>query len=326
VSIPDVLRGRLSVPAIGSPMFLVSFPPLVKALCKAGIAGTFPHVNARPSEQLDAWLTELKTDLDDYQRSHPQAVVAPFGVNLVVHRTNARFAPDLEIVVRHRVPLVLTSLGHPGKVVEAVHAYGGLVFCDVTNAAHARKAAESGVDGLICIGGGAGGHASTQSSFSLVREIREFWDGCLVLGGAIGDGYQIRAAEALGADLAYIGTRFLATQESNAPDDYKRMIVDGSVDDLVYSDRLSGIGCNWLRPSLQRSGIDPATLPPKQPDVSGLGQSDVKLWKDLWTAGHGIATIHDVPTVADIVARMVSEYRTACSLPISPAVAAPRMP
>lgn len=318
--IPALLRGALEVPVIGSPMFLVSFPPLVKALCKAGVVGTFPHVNARPSSQLDAWLTDLEQDLDAYRRANPQARVAPHGVNLVVHRTNARFQPDLDIVVQHRVPLVLTSLGHPGKVVDAVHAYGGLVFCDVTNAAHARKAAASGVDGLICIGGGAGGHASQQSTFSLVREIREFWDGCLIVGGAINDGWQVRAVEALGADLAYVGTRFLATQESNAQDEYKRMIVDGSIDDLVYTDRLSGVGCSWLKPSLDRYGIDPATMPPKQPDLSSLADHDAKLWKDVWTAGHGIATIHDIPSVADMVARLRTEYRTACALSVSPAV------
>jgi len=321
VPVPALLRGALSVPVIGSPMFLVSFPPLVTALCRAGIAGTFPHVNARPSAQFDAWLTEIKWDLDDYRSGNPDAVIAPFGVNLVVHPTNKRLAPDLEIVVKHKVPLVLTSLGHPGRVVEAVHAYGGLVFCDVVNAKHARKAAESGVDGLICIGAGAGGHTSTQSTFSLVREIREFWNGCLVLGGAIGDGFQIRAAEALGADLAYMGTRFLASKESNASDDYKRMIVDSTVDDLVYSDRLSGIGCSWLQPSLDRYCIKPETLPPKAPDMNSLLDSEAKIWKDLWTAGHGVATIHDVPSVAEIVARLVAEYRTACQQPPSPAIA-----
>lgn len=320
--IPALLQGALSLPAIGSPMFLVSFPPLVKALCQAGVVGTFPHVNARPSAQFDAWLTELETDLAAYKLANPQATVAPYGVNLVVHRTNARFEPDLEIVVQHKVPLVLTSLGHPGRVVEAVHAYGGLVFCDVTSAAHARKAMASGVDGLICIGGGAGGHASTQSAFSLVAEIREFWDGCLVLGGAIGDGRQVRAAEALGADLAYIGTRFLASKESNAQDEYKRMIVDGGVDDLVYTDRLSGIGCNWLRPSLARHGIVPEEMPLKAPDVSSLTDSNTRMWRDLWTAGQGIATIHDAPSVAEIVARMVAEYRAACALPPSPALRA----
>ncbi len=321
-----MLRGALRLPVIGAPMFLVSFPPLVAALCKAGVVGTFPHVNARPSEQLDRWLGALRDELDAHRAANPGAVVAPFGVNLVVHRTNARFLPDLDIVAHHRVPLVLTSLGSPAPVVKRVHAYGGLVFCDVTNAAHARKAAETGVDGLICIGGGAGGHASLQGAFSLVREIREFWDGCLVLGGSIGDGFQIRAAEALGADLTYIGTRFLATQESNAAEDYKRMIVDAGIDDLVYSDRLSGIGCNWLKPSLERAGIDIASLPPKSPDLSSLNDGEARLWRDVWTAGQGVATIHDLPAIADLVDRMATEYARACALPPSPALAAGARP
>ncbi|WP_029920260.1 NAD(P)H-dependent flavin oxidoreductase [Nevskia soli] len=319
--IPQALRGKLAAPVIGAPMFLVSFPPLVAALCKAGVVGTFPHVNARPAEQFEQWLTQLETELEQHRREHPDRPAAPFGVNLVVHRTNPRFQQDLETVVRHRVPLVLTSLGHPGEVVGRVHAYGGLVFSDVTNAAHARKAAQAGVDGLICVGGGAGGHAPTQSAFSLVREIREFWDGCLVLGGSINDGWQVRAAEMLGADFAYMGTRFIASRESAASEDYKRMLVESGVEDLVYTDRLSGIGCNFLKPSLARHGVDPATLPPKTPDLSVLTDTTAKVWRDLWTAGHGIATIHDVPSVAGIVARLAAEYRAACGRGPSAALA-----
>jgi len=320
MAVPQSLRGSLVAPVIGAPMFLVSFPPLVAALCKAGVIGTFPHVNARPAELFEQWLLQLEAELAQHRVAQPQAVVAPFGVNLVVHRTNPRFQADLATVVRHRVPLVLTSLGHPGEVVTAVHAYGGLVFSDVTNAAHARKAAQAGVDGLICVGAGAGGHASTQSQFSLVREIREFWDGCLVLGGAINDGWQVRAAEALGADFAYMGTRFIASQESQASAEYKQMLVDASVDDLVYTDRLSGIGCNFLRPSLALHGVDPDTLPPKAPDLSSLTDAKTKVWRDLWTAGHGVATIHDVPPVARIVSRLAQEYRAACALGPSPAL------
>lgn len=301
-------------------MFLVSFPPLVAALCKAGVVGTFPHVNARPSEQFDQWLGDIKAELAQYQTDNPAATVAPFGVNLVLHHSNPRFKPDLDLVIKHEVPFVLTSLGHPGEVVEAVHAYGGTVFCDVVSAAHAKKAAASGVDGLICIGGGAGGHASTQSSFSLVREIREFWDGCLILGGAINDGWQIRAAEMLGADLAYMGTRFLSTIESNAQESYKQMIVDSNVDDLIYTDKLSGIGCNYLKPTLDQFGIDPDSLPNKAPDLSSLTDADARLWRDIWTAGHGIATIHDIPSVQEVVDRLISEYQQACVLPSSPAI------
>lgn len=320
MALPEQLIGALRLPVVGAPMFLVSFPPLVTAICKAGLVGTFPHVNARPSEQLDEWLTTIAAELDAHRAANPGAVVGPVGVNLVVHRSNPRLEPDLDIVVKHQVPLVLTSLGGPREVVEAVHAYGGLVFCDVINPMHARKAIAAGVDGIICVGGGAGGHASIQSSFSLVRQIREFWDGCLILGGAINDGYQVRAAETLGADLAYVGTRFLTTEESNAQDDYKQMILASDVDDLVYTDRLSGVGCNFLKPTLDRYGIVPEQLPPKQPDLSSLVDTEAKLWRDIWTAGHGVATIHDVPTVDDLVDRLEREYRAACALPVSGAI------
>jgi nitronate monooxygenase len=320
--LPRLFHNALTIPAIGSPMFLVSFPPLVTAQCKAGVAGTFPHVNARTSAQFDEWLTTIDEDLSACRAANPSAVVAPHGVNLIVHRTNDRLEPDLEIVVRHRVPLVITCLGHPGKVVQAVHAYRGTVLCDVTSAAHARKSIDAGVDGLICVGAGAGGHASSQSTFTLAREIREFWDGCLVLGGGINDGWQIRAAEALGADLVYMGTRFLATQESSAQDEFKRMVVDCGVADLVYTDRLSGVHANFLKPSLERWGIDVATMPAKPPDMSSLTDTTAKLWKDLWSAGQGIATIHDIPTVQTLVQRIATEYRAACTLGPSAAVRA----
>jgi nitronate monooxygenase len=321
MTLPALLRHTLAVPAIGAPMFLVSFPPLVKALCCAGVVGAFPHVNARPSEQLNAWLTEIEADLLAYKAAHPDAKVAPHAVNLIVHRSNPRYEPDLAIVVAHKVPLVITCLGDPRRAIEAVHGYGGIVFCDVINAQHARKAIEAGADGLICVGGGAGGHASAQSTFSLVREVREFWDGCLILGGGISDGHQIRAAEVLGADLAYMGTRFLATHESNAQDAYKQMIVDCSVKDIVYSDRFSGVFANFLLPSITRYGIDPETLPKKAPDMSSLADANARTWKNIWSAGHGIATIHDVPTVADLVGRLANEYRAACAVPKSPALA-----
>ncbi len=321
--LPKILENALSIPAIGSPMFLVSFPPLVTAQCKSGIVGTFPHVNARTSEQFDQWLTDIETDLAAHKAANPSAAVAPYGVNLIVHRTNARFEPDLALVVKHRVPFVITCLGHPGKVVEAVHAYGGTVFCDVTSAAHARKSVDAGVDGLICVGAGAGGHASNQSAFSLVREIREFWDGCLVLGGGINDGHQIRAAEALGADLVYMGTRFIATQESNAQQEFKQMVIDSDVSDLVYTDRLSGVHANFLKPSLEKWGVDVSKLPPKTPDMSSLTDTTAKLWKDLWSAGQGVATIHDSPSVATLVERIAHEYGEACRLGPSKAVRRP---
>ena len=314
--VPTVFQGQLRLPVIGAPMFLVSLPALVVAQCKAGIAGSFPHVNARPSAQFDSWLAAIKLALKDA----PEA--APFGVNLVVHGTNPRFEPDLEIVVQHQVPFVITSLGNPAPVVKAVHGYGGVVFCDVVNALHARKAAVAGVDGLICVGAGAGGHASQQSQFSLVREIREFWEGTLILGGAINDGWQLRAAECLGADLGYIGTRFLASAESAASAEYKRMVIESGFDQLIYTDKFSGIGCNFLKPSLDRYGLDPATMPPKRPDLSSLADSEGKLWRDVWTAGHGVATIHDAPPVAEIVERMAKEYAAACRLGPSTALRA----
>ena len=322
MTVPSLLKDTLRVPAIGAPMFLVSFPPLVTALCKAGVIGAFPHVNARPSAQLDAWLTAIEADLAAHKAAHPDAIVAPVCVNLIVHRTNPRFEPDLEIVAHHKVPLVITCLGNPQAAIERVHGYGGLVFCDVINATHARKAIAAGADGLICVGGGAGGHGSNQSAFSLVREVREFWDGCLVLGGSISDGFQVRAAEVLGADLAYMGTRFIATRESNAQDAYKQMLVDCTVQDLIYSDRFSGVFANFLLPSITRYGIDPEKLPKKSPDMSGLADSEAKAWKDVWSAGHGIATIHDVPTVEELVGRIAAEYRAACAVPRSPALAA----
>jgi nitronate monooxygenase len=321
MTLPNALKHALSVPVIGAPMFLVSFPPLVTALCRAGVVGAFPHVNARPSEQLDSWLTEIAHDLRAYKSAHPAAKVAPHAVNLIVHRTNPRYEPDLDIIVAHQVPVVITCLGDPRRTVGAVHDYGGIVLCDVVNALHARKAIDSGADGLICVGGGAGGHASSQSGFSLVREVREFWDGCLVLGGSIGDGHQIRAAEVLGADLAYMGTRFIATRESQAQDAYKQMIVDCSVKDIIYSDRFSGVSANFLLPSITRYGIDPETLPKKAPDMSGLTDSEARTWKDIWSAGHGIATIHDVPSISELVSRLAREYRAACAVPASPALA-----
>lgn len=320
--LPPILKGRLRAPVIGAPMFLVSFPPLVMAMCKAGIVGSFPHVNARSSEILDQWLTEMRAELESFAAAHPNRPVGPLAVNLVVHHTNPRFAADLDIVVKHRVPVVLTSLGHPGPVVEAVRSYGGVVLCDVTNAAHARKAAASGVDGLICVGAGAAGHASIQSGFSLVREIRTFWDGCLVLGGGINDGSQVRSAEALGADLAYIGTRFVASEESGASADYKAMLISSEASDLVYTDRLSGIGCNFLRPSLERWDIDPEKLPPKRPDLSSLVDTEARLWRDIWTAGHGVGGIRSIRNVADIVDDIASSYLAACALPPSAALAA----
>lgn len=321
MTLPTAFRGRMRLPAIAAPMFLVSGPELVTETCKAGVAGSFPALNARSNEQLDAWLGDINQALETARAAAPAAPVAPYGINLILHASNPRVEPDLELICKHRVPFVITSLGHPGEVVERVHAYGGLVFSDVIHAYHARKAAAAGVDGIIAVASGAGGHAGTQSPFSLVREIREFWDGTLILGGAISDGFAVRAAEVLGADLAYMGTRFIATRESLAQDAYKAMLVDAGAGDIVYTDAISGTNANFLWPSLEKLGHQREEL------VQGVGKGklkaladEAKAWRDVWSAGHGVATIHDTPTVRTLCDRLAEEYRAACALPPSPAL------
>ncbi len=317
--VPPALVGRLRVPVIAAPMFLVSGPELVIAACRAGVVGTFPSLNARGPDELAAWLGQIAAATAAVEGG---GTPAPFGVNLIVHRSNDRLAHDLEAAVRARVPLVITSLGDPRQVVEAVHGYGGIVFHDVTMARHARKAIDAGVDGIIAVSAGAGGHAGGQSLVSLVRELRELWPGCLVAAGAIGDGYAVRAAEVLGADLAYVGTRFIATAESRAAPAYKAMLVESAAAHVVYTDRVSGVHGNFLAPSLERAGIDPAAVRDGAPVALRLGrEQEARAWRDVWSAGHGVATIHDVPAVADLVARMAAEYREACALPPSPALA-----
>lgn len=320
--LPASLLGRFRVPAIAAPMFLVSGPELVIAACRAGVAGTFPALNARPAAQLDAWLGEIDAALARCGRDQPAAPCAPHGVNLILHASNDRLQEDLATIVRHRVPIVITSLGHPGEVVKAVHAYGGLVFSDVIHAYHARKAIAAGVDGIIAVAAGAGGHAGGQGVISLVREIREFWDGVLVAAGSISDGAAVRAAEVLGADFAYMGTRFVATRESMAPEAYKQMIVDCGAADIVYTDAISGANANFLWPSLQQAGYDRDALAVS----AGKGKlhdmsEEARAWRDVWSAGHGVATIHDIPTVAQLVDRLADEYRVARTLPPSAAVA-----
>lgn len=311
--VPEVFRGRMRVPAIAAPMFLVSGPQLVIATCKAGVAAAFPSLNARKIEQLDAWLTEMDSSLG--------ALDAPYGVNLILHPSNTRLKDDFALVVKHSVPFVVTSLGHPGDIARAVHEYGGLVFSDIVHAHHARKAIEASINGVIAVASGAGGHAGTQSAISLIREIREFWDGVLILGGAISDGASIRAAEVLGADFAYMGTRFIATEESMAQPEYKQMLVDCTPRDIVYTDAVSGTNANFLLPSLERAGYTRDQL------VQGAGkgklkdlQDEAKAWRDMWSAGHGVAGIHDLPTVAKLVDRLQAEYIAACALPPSAAL------
>ncbi len=309
--IPAAFRDRLSLPLIGSPMFIASTPDLVIAQCKAGIIGSFPALNARPPALLDEWLTRIRTELDEHARANPGAKVAPFAVNQIAHASNDRLAHDMEACVRHRVPVIITSLRPPREIVDAAHSYGGLVFHDVISVRHARKAAEQGVDGIIAVCAGAGGHAGMASPFALVREIRSFFDGTIILSGAMSSGADVFAALALGADMAYIGTRFLATVEARVPDGYKQMIVDSSSDDVVYTSLFTGVKGNYLARSVAAAGLDPASLPEadkSKMDFGSSGNMEKKAWRDIWSGGQGVGNIHDVLPTAEVVARMVREY------------------
>lgn len=309
MSVPHLFRGRLSVPVIAAPMFLISGPELVIACCKHGVAGTFPSLNTRTAKGFSEWLTIINEAL---AAENDGRLVAPYGVNLVLRPTNTRKEADLDAVVQHKVPFVITSLGNPSQVVDAVHSYGGLVFSDVIHVKHARKSIDAGVDGLIAVGSGAGGHASTQSLFSLARELRQFWSGTLVLGGGISDGYGVRAAEVLGADLAYLGTRFIATKECEAQQEYKDMVLVSGAADIVYTHAVTGTSANMLLKSLQRHyGPDWLSL------ASVRSQEGPRAWRDIWSAGHGVATIDDIPTTAELVSRLSMEYQAAVQLPVS---------
>ncbi len=302
--IPAAFQGRLAVPAVAAPMFLVSGPDLVVETCRAGVVGTFPALNQRTTEGYAAWLTEIEERLavpSDAGGHLP----APFGINLIVHRSNPRLKADLEVTVARKVPLVITSLGAVRDVVDAVHSYGGLVFHDVINVRHAEKAVAAGVDGIVAVCAGAGGHAGTLSPFALVPEIRRIFTGTIVLSGALSTGFDIAAARALGADLAYLGTRFIATQESMAPDAYKRMILDADASDILYTPAISGVNANFMRPSIVAAGLDPENLPPHgKMDL----QEEAKVWKTIWSAGQGVGSIADIPSTADLVARLKHDY------------------
>jgi nitronate monooxygenase len=309
--IPVAFRDRLSLPVIGSPMFIASTPDLVIAQCKAGIIGSFPALNARPPALLDEWLVRIREELEAYARANPGAKVAPFAVNQIAHASNDRLGHDMEACVRHRVPIIITSLRPPREIVDATHSYGGLVFHDVINLRHARKAADQGVDGIIAVCAGAGGHAGLASPFALVREIRSFFDGTIILSGAMSSGADVFAARALGADMAYIGTRFLATVEANVPDGYKQMIVDSSSDEVVYTSLFTGVKGNYLARSVAAAGMDPARLPEADKstmDFGSGGNMEKKVWRDIWSGGQGVGNIHDVLPTAELVARMVREY------------------
>jgi nitronate monooxygenase len=303
MALPPLLQNRLALPVIGAPLFIVSNPDLVIAQCKAGIVGAFPALNARPKEELDTWLTRLGTELgaDD----------APYAVNQIVHGSNDRLEHDLELCAKHRVPMIITSLRAPGEVVRAVHGWGGIVFHDVTNLRHAEKALEAGVDGLILVAAGAGGHAGTISPFALVAEVRRIWNGPIALSGAITQGRQILAAQAMGADMAYMGTRFIATAEANAAERYKAMITESSAADIVYTPYFTGVAGNYLKHSIAAQGLDPDALPVADKTSMNFGSTRVKPWKDIWGAGQGVGTIEDAPPAAEVIARLRQEYTAA---------------
>jgi nitronate monooxygenase len=314
LTLPALLRDRLALPVIGAPMFIVSNPDLVIEQCKAGIVGSFPALNARPAPVLEEWLARITTELDAYRRAHPERKVAPFAINQIVHASNDRLQHDLDLAVKYRVPIQITSLRAPDAVVEAAHGYGGLVFHDVTNIAHAKRALAAGVDGLILVCAGAGGHAGRLSPFALVPEVRAFYDGTIILSGAIARGASIVAAQALGADLAYIGTRFIATREANASDEYKQALIDARAEDIVYTNLFTGVHGNYLRSSIERAGLDPDNLPQADKRLMSFGSGGShrsKAWKDIWGAGQGTGQIHDVPTTAELVARLAAEYEAA---------------
>ncbi|MGK7862927.1 NAD(P)H-dependent flavin oxidoreductase [Falsiroseomonas sp. E2-1-a4] len=301
--LPPLLQGRLRLPVIGAPLFIVSTPELVIAQCRARIVGSIPSLNARPASELDPMLARIRAGLT--------AQDAPFAVNLIVHSSNDRVEPDLAVCERHRVPIIITSLRPPQAVVDRVHGWGGLVFHDVTNLRHAQKAIEAGVDGLILVAAGAGGHAGTLSPFALVAEVRRIFGGTLILSGSITTGGQILAAQAMGADLAYIGTRFIASAEANAAESYKRMIVEGQAADILYTPFFTGIPGNYLKPSITAAGLDPEELPAVDKTSANFGTTRVKPWKDVWGAGQGVGSITDAPPVAEIVARLRAEYAAA---------------
>ena len=318
MSLPASLKNRLSVPVIGSPLFIVSNPDLVIAQCKAGIVGSFPALNARPASALEEWLKRITSELAEWDAKHPERPSAPFAVNQIVHKSNARLDHDLEMCVKYKVPVVITSLGARPEVNEAVHSYGGIVFHDIINNFFARKAVEKGADGLIAVAAGAGGHAGTLSPFALIQEIREWFKGPLALSGCIAHGGAVLAAQAMGADLAYIGSPFIATPEANAPQPYKQMIVDSGADDIVYTNSFSGVHGNYLKPSIVNVGLDPANLASADPGKMDFGTSDgtpqstgPKAWKDIWSAGQGIGAIKAIQPAGELVARLKSEYEAA---------------
>ncbi|MGO4156533.1 NAD(P)H-dependent flavin oxidoreductase [Cupriavidus sp. YAF13] len=311
MSLPAILQNRLSLPVVCSPLFIISNPDLVIAQCKAGVVGSFPALNARPGPVLNDWLDRITTELAEHDAKHPDRPSAPFAVNQIVHKSNDRLDHDLELCVRYKVPIVITSLGARKEVNDAVHSYGGIVLHDIINNTFARKAIEKGADGLIAVASGAGGHAGVLSPFALLHEIREWFDGPLLLSGAIASGDGILAALAAGADLAYVGSAFIATEEANAQAGYKQMIVDSTASDIVYSNLFTGVHGNYLRQSIVNAGLDPEALPQSDPSKMNFGSGSAKAWKDIWGAGQGVGAIKRVVPAAELVRRFSEEYALA---------------
>lgn len=312
MALPDILKRNLRLPVVGSPLFIISHPPLVLAQCKAGIVGSFPALNARPQAQLDEWLAEITEELRRHDEANPDRPAAPFAVNQIVHKSNPRLEQDLGLCVKYKVPVVISSLGAVEEVNQAVHSYGGIVLHDVIHDRHARKAIEKGADGLIAVAAGAGGHAGTLSPFALVQEIRQWFGGPLLLSGAIANGGATLAAQAMGADMAYIGSPFIATAEARADDEYKQMIVDSKAADIVYSNLFTGVHGNYLRGSIVAQGLDPDKLPVSDP--SKMNFSEAKAWKHIWGCGQGIGAVTEVVPTAVLVDRLEAEYRAARAL------------
>ena len=314
MALPPILRDRLRLPAIASPLFIISGPDLVIAQCKAGIVGSFPSLNARPISLLDEWLDRITSELAAWDKANPDKPSAPFAVNQIVHKTNNRLDEDLALCEKYKAPIIITSLGAREELNQAVHGWGGITLHDIINDRHAHKAIEKGADGLIPVAAGAGGHAGGLSPFALVQEIRQWFDGPVALSGAIASGKAILAAQAMGADLAYIGSAFIATQEANAVQGYKDMIVESTGEDIVYSNLFTGVHGNYLRPSIVRAGMDPDNLPVSDPSAMNFGSggnTEAKAWKDIWGCGQGIGAVTSIPTAGELVARLSAEYEAA---------------
>src|SRR5579864_2464683 len=322
MSMPALFKGRLSIPVIGSPLFIISVPDLVIAQCKAGVVGSFPALNARPAELLDEWLARITEELAAYDRAHPEAPSAPFAVNQIVHRSNNRLDHDLALCEKYKVPVIITSLGAREELNQAAHNWGGIVFHDVINQMFAHKAVEKGADGLILVAAGAGGHAGTISPFAFVAETRQWFDGPIALSGAMGNGRAIRAARILGADFAYIGSAFIATEEANAVEGYKSMITNSGAEDIVYSNLFTGVHGNYLKPSIVAAGMDPENLPVSDPTKMNFGtdasgeRAKPKAWKEIWGSGQGVGSIGSVLPAAELIARFKTEYEAAVDPPL----------